>query len=1247
MYADWVINIITFNSVYKRVKPLMESLEVASKAKQKAEADLAVVVESLAVIEGKLNKLQATFLVATQEKAAVEQEAKHCSDRLYLAERLTTGLHSEKDRWASTVEGLRQKESTLVGDVMLAAAFTSYVGAFSAPYRLSLWRDTWLPDLVRRDIPLTTNVDPLLTLSDESTIAHWQNDGLPADRFSFENGAILSNCSRWPLMIDPQLQGIKWLKRHEENKAKGGNRQIHVVQQTDSGFKNKLISAIRSGDTIIVENLGETIDSSLHTVVARIVYRKVKSLFIQIGDTEVEYDPGFRLFLQTKMSSPHYKPEIFANCTLINFIVTRSGLEDQLLAVIVSEEEPTLERTRNELVQAFNSYKIQLKSLEDNLLERLANAPSDILGDTPLIEGLEATKETADEVSEAVERGRVAEVGINEAREVYRPVASEAALLYFLMLQLCNVDHMYQYSLDSFSRFFLKALKSANPPAEGTTRVVSLQHMLRWTIYKWVVRGLFERHRLLFLTQLTFGLLQRDPNSDDWGYSNDAFRFLLTGPRSGEERSPVSWLSDSDWGAVKSLSNLEGFEKLALDLEENAPRFLDWYHSFTPETDKLPGDYRELDRRPFLKLLIIRVLRPDRFTAAISNFICHYLPNGKDFLECDSQLSTYQVLQSAFEDSTALVPLYFLLSPGADIATSIDRLAMRIGKVKGQDYHTISLGQGQEVFASEKLEVGKTLGHWIFLDNVHLMPRWLSVLEKMLDDYSLQGTHSDFRILLSSDPSEGIPIAILNRCIKITSDPPSGLKANLKQAFASVSADAFNDLESRSRGILFGLCQFHAIMVERKKFGAKGFNMIYPFAIGDLISSAAVLRNYMESAPIKIPWVDLRYIFGEIMYGGHIINELDRLVSAEYLEFYMREELLAEMSLVPFNTDGISGFRAPPSTYTHDRVLEHIEEEFSDETPSVFGLHPNAEIGYRTQQCGDLLRTMLTLSASREGSVLETQNAQQVTETVIQDILDNLRGTSLDVDSALANMSEVGPFQNFLLQECQRMHLLLEELTRSLQELDQGFRGDLMMSDAMEELANALYLDRVPVSWEAFAYPSLRNLGGWLGDLHRRIQQLSDWIAFPGEIPKVIWISGLFNPQSFLTAVMQITSHAQGLELDKLMLATEVTKDLLAEDVTAASKEGANIIGLYLEGAAWSVKHGSLEPSRPKQMFTPLPVISIRPAPAERLKKNTFACPVYKTLQRGPTFVFSLQLRSGLDVGKWILAGVAAVMDVS
>ena len=1247
--CNWVINIINYNGIYKRVKPLMDSLAVASAAKKKAEDDLAIVREKLSVIEGQLNVLQSKFMAATQEKAKVEAEAKSCMDRLNLAERLTSGLASEKVRWGATVDTLKQQEVTLAGNVMLAASFTSYIGAFGIDFRRKLWSSVWLSDLKARDVPLSEGIDPLWMLTNEATVATWQNEGLPADRISVENGAIITSCSRWPLLIDPQLQGIRWLKTHVERKCAQIERKMIIMRPGEKQWMMKIIAAIQAGDTVILENVGEELDASLDPILSKAVYRKGRTLFLKVGDDDVEYDEAFRLILQTKQSNPHYKPEITAQCTIINFIVTKKGLEDQLLASIVGFEEPDLEETRNVLVQAFNTYKIRLKELEDELLERLANAPEDILSDIPLIEGLEQTKETVTEINEAVYKGKQTEIGINTAREVYRIVATEASLLYFVMLQLSQVDHMYQYSLDSFSMFFLKALNAAASSPEKSERVKNLQNTLRWTIFKWVVRGLFEKHRLIFMTQLTFALMQQNVlPGEEAGFSAEGLRTMLIGARSSDDKSPVSWLSDSTWSAVRNLATLEDFEKLPGDMEENSQRFLDWYQHVTPEEERIPGDWRELDKMPFKKLQLVRVLRPDRMSAALTNFIRDIIPNGKAFVECDAELSSYQVVESSFEDSTPLIPMYFILSPGSNPVLDMDRLAVKFGKTKGIDYHNVSLGQGQDVVAVDKLDAGSRQGHWVMLNNVHLMPRWLPVLEKKMDSYALNGTHENFRIMLSSDPATSIPISILDRAIKITSDPPSGLKANLKQAFACFTRETYEELEPRTKGILFGLCQFHAVMIERKKFGAKGYNMMYPFSIGDLISSATVLRNYMESAPAKVPWADLRYLFGEIMYGGHIVNSFDRLLANTYLEYYMKEELLDEMPMFPFMEEkrDVEAFKAPPTSSSYERVVEHVDETLKSDTPLAFGLHPNAEIGFRTANSEELLRVILELSTSSASEGGDVQSSQQVAEAAIQDILDQYRDTKFELDAIAGSVEEVGPFQNIVLQECDRMNRLVSEITRSLIELDLGFRGELTISDTMDDLANSLYLDRVPKGWENLAYPSMRGLALWLADLQARIAQLNDWSSNPGETPVCTWLSGLFNPQSFLTAVMQITAQKDNLELDKLTLLTDVTKKMLAEEMTAPAKEGTFIVGLSLEGGSWNVGAGLLEPSKPREMFTPLPVINVRPVVVEKLEQGLYQCPCYKTQIRGPTYVFSLQLRTKAETGKWVLAGVVAVMDV-
>lgn len=103
--------------------------------------------------------------------------------------------------------------------------------------------------------------------------------------------------------------------------------------------------------------------------------------------------------------------------------------------------------------------------------------------------------------------------------------------------------------------------------------------------------------------------------------------------------------------------------------------------------------------------------------------------------------------------------------------------------------------------------------------------------------------------------------------------------------------------EVEFKSILFALCYFHAVVCERRKFGPQGWNRSYPFNTGDLTISCNVLYNYLE-ANAKVPWEDLRYLFGEIMYGGHITDDWDRRLCRTYLEVYMHPEMVSTMVFV-------------------------------------------------------------------------------------------------------------------------------------------------------------------------------------------------------------------------------------------------------------------------------------------------------------------------------------------------------------
>ena len=196
------------------MEPKRLSLEAANAQLNAANDKLTALKNKISLLEEALGKLTKEFEAATNAKLKCQQEADLTNKTITLANRLVGGLASENVRWADAVNGFKEQATTLPGDVLLTTAFISYVGCFIKQYRLDLMNNCWIPFLQKLQfpIPVTPDLDPLSLLTDGAQVASWNNEGLPNDRMSTENATILTSAERWPLMIDPQLQGIKWIK---------------------------------------------------------------------------------------------------------------------------------------------------------------------------------------------------------------------------------------------------------------------------------------------------------------------------------------------------------------------------------------------------------------------------------------------------------------------------------------------------------------------------------------------------------------------------------------------------------------------------------------------------------------------------------------------------------------------------------------------------------------------------------------------------------------------------------------------------------------------------------------------------------------------------------------------------------------------------------------------------------------------------------------------------------------------------
>ena len=182
------------------------------------------------------------------------------------------------------------------------------------------------------------------SLGEAIEIQKWIRNGLPSDVFSCMNGVIVHNSERWPLMIDPQIQANKWVKNNE-----AGNN-LKVTKQSDSDFIRKLEDCISFGHPLLIENIGEELDSILDPILGKQTFRNSGVLSMKVGDNIVSYSRGFTLFMTTKLSNPHYFPEVSTKVNLVNFMITSEGLVDQLIEIAVAKERPDLEELNAKLI---------------------------------------------------------------------------------------------------------------------------------------------------------------------------------------------------------------------------------------------------------------------------------------------------------------------------------------------------------------------------------------------------------------------------------------------------------------------------------------------------------------------------------------------------------------------------------------------------------------------------------------------------------------------------------------------------------------------------------------------------------------------------------------------------------------------------------------------------------------------------------------------------------------------------------
>jgi len=450
-----------------------------------------------------------------------------------------------------------------------------------------------------------------------------------------------------------------------------------------------------------------------------------------------------------------------------------------------------------------------------------------------------------------------------------------------------------------------------------------------------------------------------------------------------------------------------------------------------------------------------------------------------------------------------------------------------------------------------------------------------------------------------------------------------------------------------TKKLLFGFALFHAILLERRKFGPIGWNIPYEFTNEDFTVCKRQLKVFLDEYN-EIPYKVLNYIGAEINYGGRVTDDKDVRLISTILRTYMTPGTLRDGH--HFSESGI--YYSPPAADQLD-YLNYIKDLPLNPSPEVFGLHDNAEIITAENITRTLLQNILSTqprAASKSG-----KSPEEIIIELAASLEKNVPPV-FDFDAIYKKYpTEYTESMNtVLVQEIIRYNRILEIMPSSLANLKKAVKGEIVMSEELELMSRSLAENQVPELWKARSFLSLKPLASWIEDLNQRIDFLTNWIN--NGTPNYFWIAGFFFPQAFITGMLQNYARKHVIAIDRVGFESHILDDKTYLDIKEKPADGCYIYGIYLEGARWDNKKHLLGPSRPKELYTDVPLMWLNPiADRKPPKEGIYNCPIYKVVSRAGTlsttghstnFVMFMELPTKQEEDVWIKAGVAAFLSL-
>ena len=846
----WVLAQVKYASILEMVGPLKTEIQKLETEGLTLGEKLLSINRAIEDLESQISTFKSEYAALIGEVQMLQNELKTVTEKVQRSISILDNLKDEQVRWKEAKDQFSVEMKTLVGNVLISSAFLSYCGILDQQSR-SVVVDSWKQRLKYLNIGFTSNLRVESFAFNFEFKERWEEIGLPTDEMCMQNALMMLDYVRYPFVIDPSGQAFEFTKEFF------GASKVISTSLRDPLFLKSLESAVRFGSTLLIQD-AEELDSVIFPILNQEIRRLGGRTLCKIGNKDVDFSLSFKLLLFSK-TVPKFTGVLCSKTNIVNFTVTHSSLTSQFLHKITLAERPDIEEKHRDVVRLQGEYQRRLHHLEKSLLQVLSDSSGCILENDSVLENLERLKTEVQEVDKKAAQADEVVIALADVTEKFEPLAEKLATVYFQLDRMKAIDYLYQFSLETFTISLDNSiLKYSNLKAPYE----KLEDIILSDIYIMVASGLCHEDSIIFGLLMAQAKCGFDPESTkEWEH------FLA---KRNKTINVKSLQSIPNWTQAQNLSNNDEFMK-SNDPESylSGPNGKSW--------------------TPMQKLLILQALRPDRILQAVDLYLDLVIAEWRRRLHSKSRIA-HKIEHN--EMNKLFKPYLIISGKGYDCSHNIESMALKEGKPM------LSIALGSDESSKEvikAIEKSKTTGAWVIVKNAHLDIQWLQSFEILMRNIK----DPKLPVFITMEKSDSISKTLLLSSTVAFYERPVGLHHNLSHSLNSISPQMLVTGPIEKHRIFFHLCWLHSVILERLRYVPVGWSKAYDFNDGDIEMTILVVNNLFDKlassrsniSPKEIPWMAIRSMVCENIYGGKIDEKHDQLLLLALAEKYLNPSI--------------------------------------------------------------------------------------------------------------------------------------------------------------------------------------------------------------------------------------------------------------------------------------------------------------------------------------------------------------------